>query len=458
LRRHIHIFWVLIGFGLVGLPCQSEALLEKKSIRLNLEECLIRAVEVSPEITIEKSQLGVATSRYLEARSQKYFPRLEFVNLSSVAPAVDLDGDNIVSLATRNDWSRIGFFNKFELDFIQPLFTFGKIGSTIKAAQFGVLAQEKSILQKKNEIRFRISKLYHSGLLAKQLIAVAEEARKIVGKAEENLIEMLDDPEFSSASESDLFRIRIFKLDVEKMYREITRGKKNTLFTLKVLLGFDDSMDFEISEEYLEPQKYTILSLEDYYGKLNQHRPEIARLNAAVLAQDALAEAHRSAYYPQFFIAGSAQFSFAPIRDDIRNPFLRDPWNHSRVGAVLGISLPLNFSQTKAKVRKQEYESEKMRAQQSAALTAFSLEVEKAYRDLVAVKKALEDAKKTLRLSREWLTTEEITFDLDASNTKDLADAIKQHLSAEAEYYRSIFEYNVAIANLKFVTGTIGKD
>jgi len=184
-------------------------------------------------------------------------------------------------------------------------------------------------------------------------------------------------------------------------------------------------------------------------------RPEIARLNAAVAAQNALKKVSQSLYYPQIFISGGTSLAFAPIRDDIKNPFLSDPWNYTRLGVVLGISLPLNFPQIKARIRKQEYSVEKIEAQKSATLNLFFLEVEKAYRNLINSKKDMEDNKKALRMSREWLTTEQITFDLDASNTKDLAEAVKEYIRVKTEYYSSIYQYNIAVAELKLVTGIV---
>ncbi|MCD6194080.1 MAG: TolC family protein [Candidatus Aminicenantes bacterium] len=456
MRRHVCISLVLIALGAVCI-CQYmfSALPEKAKIRLNLKECVARALKISPEIESEESKLGIAKAQYQETLSLKYLSNIELTNISTIAPAVNLAKNDLLDLGTRNDWTRVGLFNKFELKFIQPIYTFGRIRNSIEAARFGVEAQEKSISQKQNEITFRIIKLYYARLLAEELLGVVEEAKKIVNKAVSTLEEMLTDLNSSSVSETDLFRMRLFSYEIEKLYRDVVKEKTLTLSSLKLMLDYGDDVSFDVSDEFLEPEVYQILNLRDYKEMMIKCRPEIARLNAAVAAQNALKKVSQSLYYPQIFISGGTSLAFAPIRDDIKNPFLSDPWNYTRLGVVLGISLPLNFPQIKARIRKQEYSVEKIEAQKSATLNLFFLEVEKAYRNLINSKKDMEDNKKALRMSREWLTTEQITFDLDASNTKDLAEAVKEYIRVKTEYYSSIYQYNIAVAELKLVTGIV---
>jgi len=455
-RRHVCISLVFIALGAFCI-CQYvfSALPEEAKIRLNLKECLARALKISPEIESEESKLGIAKAQYQETLSLKYLSNIELTNISTIAPAVNLAKNDLLDLGTRNDWTRVGLFNKFELKFIQPIYTFGRIRNSIEAARFGVEAQEKSISQKQNEITFRIIKLYYARLLAEELLGVVEEAKKIVNKAVSTLEEMLTDLNSSSVSETDLFRMRLFSYEIEKLYRDVVKEKTLTLSSLKLMLDYGDDVSFDVSDEFLEPEVYQILNLRDYREMMIKCRPEIARLNAAVAAQNALKKVSQSLYYPQIFISGGTFLAFAPIRDDIRNPFLSDPWNYTRLGVVLGISLPLNFPQIKARIRKQEYAVEKIEAQKSAALNLFFLEVEKAYRNLINSKRDMEDNKKALRMSREWLTTEQITFDLDASNTKDLAEAVKEYIRVKTEYYSSIYQYNIAVAELKLVTGLV---
>ncbi len=439
------IIGVAPGFG--------DDLSGQKPIRLNLQECISRAVRMSAEIDAEESRLGMARAQFKEAQGLKFLPQLNLSNLSSVAPALKEADDGLLSLDTKNDWSHIGFFNNLQLTFVQPLYTFGRIKNSIEAARFGVEAQEDGVAQKQNEIAFTTTRLYLSKLLSGELLAVAEEGLDTADKAENTLQDMLEDEGVDYINEADLYRVRLLKFELRKLRREVTEGKRLALAALRTVLNFDETEDFDIQDRYLEPWDYKIMDLEHYMGMKNRYRPEVSRLNAAVNAQNALVQISQAALYPQLFLTGTAGLAFAPIRDDINNPLLNDPWNRTVFRAAIGLSMPLNFHQTRSRVKKDEYALERAKALRSAALDAIELEVTKAFYGLIEARDDLDDAGDALKLSREWLRMEEITFDLDASNAKDLADALDKNLTAKANHYKAIHDFNLAVAELMQATG-----
>lgn len=434
-------------------PGFGDDLSGQKPIRLNLQECINRAVTASAEVDAEQSRLGMARAQFKEAQGLKFLPELNLSNLSSVAPGLKEANDGLLSLDTRNDWSNIGFFNNLLLTFVQPLYTFGRIKNSIEAARFGVEAQEENVAQKQNEIAFTTTRLYLSKLLSEELLAVAEEGLEMADKAENTLQDMLEDEGVDYINEADLYRVRLLKFDLRKLRREVTEGKRLALTALRAVLGYDEPEDFDILDRYLEPWDTKILGLDHYMELKNRYRPEIGRLDAAVKAQNALAQISQAALYPQIFVTGTAGLAFAPIRDDINNPLLNDPWNRTIFRAAIGLRMPLNFHKTKARVKKDEYALERAKALRSAALDAIDLEVTQAFYALIEARDNLEDAGDALKLSREWLRMEEITFDLDASNAKDLADALDKNLTARANHYRAIYDFNLAVAGLMQATG-----
>lgn len=435
------------------MPGFGEFYSEKEPLRMNLQECIARAVEVSPELDAEESRLGEARSQYSSAINSKYLPQLDVSNISSVAPALNVVENDLTNKDTRNDWKNIGFFNNLQLTFVQPLYTFGKIKNTIEASRLGVKAQEKNVLQKQNEIIFRVTRLYFSKLLADELISVTEEGMKTADKAENVLKNMLKEPDIDGLNEADLYRVRLLKFEIQKLNREVVGKQKLALSTLTTLLGYSEIDDFNLVDNYLVCLDYQIMSLEHYQRLKDQFRPEISRMNAAVHAQNALKQISHAALYPQIFITGNVVLAFAPIRDDIRNPLFNDPWNRTMFRAAVGIRMPLNIPQIKARVRKEDYALRKVKAIRTAVFDAIEQEVVQAFSALLEARDNYTDAKEAFKLSREWLRIEEITFDLDASNAKDLADAIENNLTAKSMYYKSIYDFNVAIAQLMLSTG-----
>lgn len=458
--RILRIGFILYLLYLI-LPVSANAVLQERSegrVRMSLDECITRALKLSPEIAAGQAQVGIAQAQHQEAMSLKILPKLDLTNALTVAPGVNLYDNELLNLETRNNWRQIGLFNRLELNFLQPLYSFGRIQGSIDAASYGIEAREQAVRQKRNEIYLRITKLYLSRLLAEELLGVADEARDTIEKAESTLKEMLASDDYPDVNEADLFRINLFKIELEKTHREIKSNRDLTLAALKAYLGWGRDVDFDISDDFLDAWSGQIETLEHYQNLKHIHRPEISQLDAAVAAQDALARVSRSFYYPQFFLGGGTVLSLAPVRDDIHNPFLKDPFNYKRFGAYLGISMPLNFRQTRARISKAEYELDRIMAQREAAIKVIDLEVEEAYTELLGAKQNMDSNKQALKISREWVTTEQISFDIDGTNAKDLVDAVQAQLKAKAAHYQAIYTYNLAVSKLDFTTGTIGKN
>ena len=53
------------------------------------------------------------------------------------------------------------------------------------------------------------------------------------------------------------------------------------------------------------------------------------------MAKQALVNAERADYYPQFFAAGFYSVAGATNRDHLNNPYVTDEFNHNYGGAVL---------------------------------------------------------------------------------------------------------------------------
>ena len=96
-----------------------------------------------------------------------------------------------------------------DISFIQPIFTFGKLTSASSAAHFGVLAEEANLKRKQEDVRLTVRKLYWALVLGKELLAVVEDAKKELSKAESKIEEKLDEGS-DEVSQTDLFKLQIF--------------------------------------------------------------------------------------------------------------------------------------------------------------------------------------------------------------------------------------------------------
>ena len=96
-----------------------------------------------------------------------------------------------------------------------------------------------------------------------------------------------------------------------------------------------------------------------------------------------------------------------------------------------------------------------MQYQAEAAQQLILVEVEEAYRRLTIAQATLDAQEASLQLSKEWLRTEQVNFDLDIGNTENLVDAVRTNLELQAARHEAVFQYNVAVLRLLQATGTL---
>lgn len=445
LRFTLVFIMISSGYGRTQAP-------EPPAQSLSIEECIERALVHHPLIQAARLGEEVASTRVMRARAQRFVPGFSLTSINSIAPDLRVASGDLLSLDTRNDYSHIGPYTRWEVEFIQPIYTFGGLRSAIEAAESVLEAERGALKQEKDQVVKQIYQVYYGYVLVQELSRVAGEAIDTVRKAEEKLDEWLADPE-SELTEADRYRLELFRLEVEQKELDLELQGRLTLDTLGAFVGLSRGRSVRPADRFLHPFEESLQNL-DHYLKLGEsHRPELARLRAGIEAKEALVKIERSRYYPTFFIGGKIVFARAPIRPDIRNPFLKDTFNESFFALGVGLRMSLNFWDTQMRVREAEYERDKLRAQYEGVLMGIQQEIKKAYEEVKVAEKRMENAREALKVARSWLTEEQLTFDLDGTNARTLVDAMRAYLTKKAEYYETIYRYNMALVELHRVTG-----
>ena len=122
------------------------------------------------------------------------------------------------------------------------------------------------------------------------------------------------------------------------------------------------------------------------------------------------------------------------------------------------MQLQLNFAQTRAKVEQAKAQRNEVSFQAQAARQLVLFEVEEAYRGLTIAQAALDAQEEALRISKEWLRTEQVNFDLAIGDTENLVRAVRANLTLQAQRHEAVRDYNVAVLRLMKATGTLTRD
>ena len=434
------------------------------TLRLDVMAAIRHALEVSPEVDAVAAELDYARARSSLARASRFATEFNLQTAHSIAPGLK----NLPECAStgecedrlylfpdvRNDWENPHPLNRFEIDLVQPLFTWGQLTGNIRAARFGVEVEEAAVDEKQIEVALRTGELYFGLLLAEALSRLTGEAGDIVERAKVEIRRLLDEGT-EDVDDADLFQVLITEQEFQSRVIEVTQQLQTVRSALERQLFLPDESVVEPVEAVLDPLVFVLDSLEAYQRLALANRPELARAAAGLKAREAQVTVARSDFFPKLFLGAQSRITLAEGRFRQPSPYISDDYRGRSILAGLGLRLPLTFGQTRAKVEQAEAQRNEVRHQLRAARQLVLFEVEEAYRNLITARGAMEAQEEALRISREWLRTEQINFDLDLGDTENLVRAVQSSLELEASYYDRVRRYNVAVLRLLAATGTL---
>lgn len=447
----------VLSLLLLPLHAQSQQL---DTVRVDLERAVQRALEASPEVEVEAAQRAFAEARHDQAQASRFLTEFTVTTGHAVAPALDIpegvpkDGTLYLNPEVRNDWEDVSPYNQIEAEALQPIWTWGELSGSIEAARHGIQVEAAEVESKALEVARRTSELYFNLLLAEALERVASEASDVVDRAEREVQRLIDEGD-EGVDQADLYQVQITAQEVKQRVVEVEQQLQTARAALRRSMFLPDDVVLELDETQLEPIPFELATLE-YYQELGlKARPELAQAAAGVKARRALVKVARSDYFPKFFANVRASARYAPGRERQRNPYISDTYLGQSVRAGVGFRQKLNFFQTKAKVEQASAELREVEFQREGAYQLVLFEVEQAYRDFVIAKAALDARDESLTISKKWLRTEQLNFDLDLGDTENLIDAVRANLGLQAQYYEAVRDYNVSVVELLRRAGTL---
>jgi len=428
---------------------------EAHKLKLDLSKCEQLALANSPLIKDAELSVEFSKARKSQAAHARILPKMDLRNIWGPSPrarGVFTDTGVLISPDTSTGLSDLRYFTEVEFNLIQPIFTFGKLSGLNRAAAYGVQAEEANMRKKTSDVLFQVRQLYWGVVLGNELLLVINDAIHEINKADTKLQEKFDEGS-EDVTQNDLFKLQIFKYEVNKKRRETLDKLTLTRSALRAALGLADDVDYAVATEYLDPVPFQLDSLPVYVALALQHRPELHQLLAGIQASRALVGVARSDFFPQFFFGGQIKYNFAKDRFDPNNPFVYNPTNFFRPGFIVGMNMNLNFVQTRDKVRLAQVNYKRLAQNESLLMTGIKLEVEKVYLEVVQAKQNMRESRKALRASESWLRSVAMTFDIGVAEVKEFTDAFKANSTMKGEHLQNIFKFNTAVARLSGVVG-----
>ncbi|HEY5521777.1 MAG TPA: TolC family protein [Desulfuromonadaceae bacterium] len=440
--------WSLLAVAGASLAADSP----KPQAVLTLDDCVRMALKAPPELGEAQSDIDLATSKLNEAKSYRY-PKLELTTLvgpapiaykSAITPTIKTD-ESLFSI------NALTWFTSADATIIQPLYTFGKISENMKAATHGIEVDRSRKEQRANEIVQKVHE-YHNGLLlAREMKELVLEVKEILTSAREKARKLLDQGS-ATVDEMDLYKLDAFSGEATKYLEEAKKGEALALAALRARMGMSVDAPLEIAPQRLVLVDVEIPPLETYLENARRRRPEFHQIAEGLKARAALVEAAKANYYPDIFLGGLFSWAYSDERDRIQNPYINDSFNHLNAGIALGARWKLDFGITGAKVAGERAQYNRLLSTREFADANIPLQVKKYYLDLIEARNSAIATRDAYLNAKKWAITAIANFDFGMGPAKDIFEAVQAYSGMRADFFKSIYNYRIAAANLDYAT------
>jgi len=424
---------------------------DKGETLLGLDECIRLAVQNNAEVGEAEYDVDIYKSKRDQADAGRY-PQVEVIAYGSLSPRARLVNGNTVESSTNiNKESYDGVFGRATVQLIQPLYTFGKISGYRDAAGHGILAYEAGAKLKATEVALQVKEAYYGLLLAREIKLFLRDIKEQLDKATDKVERQLD-AGAPNVDQVDLFKLRTYQSDLMRYMAQAEEGEQKALYGLLVLIGREEG-EVDIKDEYLIPEDVNLGDFEGYVQNAMEDRLEFTQLREGLKARESLIKVELADYYPQVFLLAFGSIAGATNRDHLNNPYIFDEFNHTAAGAVLGFKWSIDLGMNAGQVREARAEYLKLKMKEDYARMGVPYQVKEAYLQLERSQKEMKALMDAYKSAKQWVVTALANFDLGVGEARDIADSVSTYARIRADYFRSVYNQRLAIANLQHATG-----
>ena len=416
----------------------------KESVKITLNSAIQRMINFNGELASEKKGLDFAQGRIDQARAA-LFPKAELYLLA--APIFEEKGN---ALGTVKDYSKWGAFTNVKMTVLQPIYTFGIISEYKKAAQSGYEVETQKVRSKQAELIYRLKQFYYGVQLATDLFEIVKDGKEkietAIARAEDLLVK-------NKIKREDLFALKSYYAQIIGRYDEAKRGMDIAKQALAWTMGLSINSDIQLEEESIIPEDVELKDESYYMAEASASRPEWKMLEAGIDATKALWQGQVKQKRPVFFAMGYGNLAYTGVRTPQHNAYLNDPFNDMSGAILFGFKFNLDWWSINALSKQNKAEYEKLVVAKDTLTEGMMLQISKAYREASDHRKAIDYTKEGENNANKWMMNAFMGYGMGFNESRDLMDSLKAYFEAQLNYNLTIYNYNMALAELTKYTG-----
>lgn len=445
-------FSIFFSFILVSV----QAVYAQDTLEISLRDFIDLGLSNSGQIKYDKTSVDLAENRVSSAKDQRFLPSLNFRSEHALVPGVSSPGnfpeeEIYLDPNAKNDWDKVGVFNRLRITGVQPVFTWGSINKAISAAEEAVKATEFEFQAKKEDMEVRLFELYYSYVLALEIERLLKDAEDKINQIENSLDDAQE--EGDDIDETDVYKFKVFKAQFGIQKAEVDESLVFVKQTWEYILRNENGTIYIPSIRYLDPLAVKLSGLDHYQNSAFLNRNELRGISTGKEALMKYIDYQKASNLPGLYLGFTTTFASTPIRPRQPNPFISTPENTFNTAFGITIRQNLNFFQAKTQLDRVKIELRKMDYLSEAAKDGILLEVNQAYQKAAVAEVKVERTDEALLTTKQWLRMEQQDYDFGIGEVKDLIDAMKMELELRLKEKESIFEFNTSMAKLNNAAG-----
>ncbi|MBI4411079.1 MAG: TolC family protein [Deltaproteobacteria bacterium] len=411
--------------------------------RLSFDECVRLALKNNDQIRAADYDIELSNNKMKEAHPRG-IPVVKYEH--RIAP-VPKDVDNAASSFFGGD---ISVFNSFKLEVGSALTTFGKISTAQNLAQLGIDASWFQKQKTTDDVIFKIYQVYQGILLGRELLDLAEEAQNAIeGKIEELQKERAID-------QLGILKMKVALFEVQRKVEEGQKKIELGLMALKIQSGLEMDVDLDIKGGGLTPVSFNLSPFEAYLDDSRDRRPEYQLLDKGIQAKEKQVKLAKLDRAPNLGVGGFFDIGRAPgVTGDEDESTFTNPFNFTKAGVGLQLKGEFDYVKTNAKIKQAKADLLKTIYQKRAAVHGLEIDLKEAYLKIKEAHSLMNKAEEEKKVARQMVFLTKSNLDIGLGERKDYLDALQSYLVFQGRQYESIYNYNVAVFELKKKTGKL---
>jgi outer membrane protein TolC len=333
------------------------------------------------------------------------------------------------------------------LSLIYPIYTGGKISSTVKQAKTGVeISKEEARLTDLQIVR-NVKQYYYGYVLARELHKLSRDTLERFEITEE-LTGNIYQHGSGRVKKTDFLRSRIMTSLIRSAVELVKSGEELSRSALVNTMGLPWNTEINVSDTEIPFSPYES-NLQKLVQLAQNNNPQVLQVRLGLSAREERIKEAQSGHLPVVAFFGEATHLDNSYSGGVMTRTNENSW---RLG--LSIELPLfNGFRTTNEVQEAKHRLEKLRHENLLLQEGVALQVKNSFLQIARSQEQVKATREALAASVENRDLNVRAYQQELVETKDVIEAQLMEFFMHGQHMRTLYDHNENLANLEFIIG-----